>query len=73
MIKEIYIDNFKCLVNFRINPKTFQLWLGDNGVGKTTVLDALRSITPALEQAGRTAEAADYHEEYLRLRPATQT
>lgn len=44
MIKEIYIDNFRCLTNFRIKPEGFQLFLGDNGSGKTTVLDAIRYI-----------------------------
>ncbi len=44
MITEIYIDNFRCLTNFRIKPGGFQLWLGDNGSGKTSVLDALRYI-----------------------------
>ena len=44
MINEIYIDNFRCLTNFRIKPGGFQLWLGDNGSGKTSVLDALRYI-----------------------------
>lgn len=44
MITEIYIDNFRCLTNFRIEPGDFQLWLGDNGSGKTSTLDALRSI-----------------------------
>jgi len=44
MITEIYIDNFRCLTNFRINPGDFQLWLGDNGSGKTSVLDALRYV-----------------------------
>ena len=44
MINEIYIDNFRCLTNFRIKPQAFQLWLGDNGSGKTSVLDALRSV-----------------------------
>lgn len=44
MITEIYIDNFRCLTNFRIKPVDFQLWLGDNGSGKTSVLDALRYI-----------------------------
>ncbi|OPX31705.1 MAG: hypothetical protein B1H09_02205 [Gemmatimonadaceae bacterium 4484_173] len=48
MIKEIYIDNYKCLVNFRINPEAFQLWLGDNGTGKTSILDALRAIQRTL-------------------------
>lgn len=44
MITEIYIDNFRCLTNFRIQPRDFQLWLGDNGSGKTSVLDALRYV-----------------------------
>ncbi len=44
MINEIYIDNFRCLTNFRINPGDFQLWLGDNGSGKTSVLDSLRCV-----------------------------
>ena len=44
MINEIYIDNFKCLTNFQIKPKDFQLWLGDNGSGKTSILDSLRCV-----------------------------
>ncbi|MDM8550270.1 AAA family ATPase [Desulfobacterales bacterium HSG2] len=44
MINEIYIDNFRCLTNFRIRPDEFQLWLGDNGSGKTSVPDALRYV-----------------------------
>jgi predicted ATPase len=44
MITEIYIDNFKCLTNFRIQPGDFQLWLGDNGSGKSSVFNALRNI-----------------------------
>ncbi|MDM8517389.1 AAA family ATPase [Desulfobacterales bacterium HSG16] len=43
-MNEINIDNFKCLTNFQIKPKDFQLWLGDNGSGKTSVLDALRCV-----------------------------
>ena len=44
MMNEIYIDNFRCLTNFRILPGYFQLWLGDNGSGKTSVPDALRYV-----------------------------
>ncbi len=44
MMNEIYIDNFRCLTNFRIKPGDFQLWLGDNGSGKTSVMDALRYV-----------------------------
>ena len=41
MIKKIYIDNFRCLVNFEIKPEKFQLWLGSNGNGKSSVLEVL--------------------------------
>jgi len=44
MIKRIYIDNFRCLVNFEIAPKKFQLWLGSNGNGKSSVLEVLNGI-----------------------------
>jgi len=44
MIREIYIDNYRCLTNFRVKPEDFQLWLGDNGSGKTSTFDALRNI-----------------------------
>ena len=44
MIQRIYIDNFRCLVNFEIRPKKFQLWLGSNGNGKSSVLEALDGI-----------------------------
>jgi predicted ATPase len=49
MIKEIYIDNFKCLSDFRIKPKEFQLWLGDNGTGKTSVFEVLRNLQLLLQ------------------------
>lgn len=48
MITRIYIDNFRCLTNFEIAPGSFQLWLGDNGSGKSTVCDALRAIQSLL-------------------------
>jgi len=44
VITEIYIDNFRCFTNFRIKPGGLQLWLGDNGSGKTSVMDALRRL-----------------------------
>ena len=44
MLNEIYIDNFRCLVNCTIKPSQFQLWMGDNGSGKSSVLDALHKI-----------------------------
>jgi len=44
MLKKIYIDNFKCLVNFELKFDSINLLLGNNGVGKTTVFEALRQI-----------------------------
>ena len=47
MIKRLYIDNFKSLVNFELNLQELTLLLGPNGVGKTSVLDvafALRQL-----------------------------
>ncbi len=44
MITELYIDNFRCLVNFEISLARNQLWLGANGTGKSSVLDVMRSL-----------------------------
>ncbi len=44
MIKRIYIDNYKCLVNFECTFDNINLLLGTNGSGKSTVFDALRDI-----------------------------
>ncbi|MEA5530132.1 ATP-binding protein [Dolichospermum sp. UHCC 0684] len=44
MLKRIYIDNFRCLVNFELNVDSINLFLGGNGAGKSTVFDVLRKI-----------------------------
>lgn len=46
MLKRIYADNFKCLVNFDWQPgqSYINLMLGPNGSGKTTVFDCIESI-----------------------------
>jgi len=59
MIDEIYIDNFRCLTNFRIRPAAFQLWLGDNGSGKSTVFDVLRRIQLLLRGAHHVEDIFD--------------
>ncbi len=42
MLKRIYIDNFRCLVNFEIKfEDSISLFMGANGSGKSTVFDAL--------------------------------
>ncbi|HYW21773.1 MAG TPA: ATP-binding protein [Nodularia sp. (in: cyanobacteria)] len=44
MLKRIYIDNFRGLVNFEINFDSINLFLGANGSGKSTVFESLRKI-----------------------------
>ena len=45
MLKRIYIDNFRCLVNFEIKVENnISLFLGANGSGKTTVFEVLRKL-----------------------------
>lgn len=41
MITRIYIDNFRTLVNFEWKPGTLVLLMGDNGTGKSSILDVL--------------------------------
>lgn len=41
MLKRIYIDNFRCFVNFEYKPERKQLLLGANGSGKSSLLDAV--------------------------------
>lgn len=45
MIKSIYIDNFKSLVDFEMTLAAFTCLVGLNGAGKSTVLQALDFIS----------------------------
>lgn len=44
MLKRIYINNFKCLVNFELTFAHLNLFLGVNGSGKTTVFQVLHNL-----------------------------
>lgn len=44
MLKRIYIDNFRCLVNFELDFDAINLFLGANGSGKSTVFEVLQKI-----------------------------
>ncbi len=48
MIKRLYIDNFKSLVNFELKLQDLTLLLGPNGVGKTSVLDVVFALRQLL-------------------------
>lgn len=41
MLTRVYIDNFRCFVNFEYRPARKQLILGLNGTGKSSLLDVL--------------------------------
>lgn len=44
MLKRVYIDNFRCLVNFELSVDWINLFLGGNGSGKSSVFDVLGKI-----------------------------
>jgi AAA15 family ATPase/GTPase len=45
MIKSIYIDNFKILNDFRLDFELVTVLIGENSVGKSTVLQALELLS----------------------------
>lgn len=44
MLKRIFADNFRALVNFELRPGHLSLLLGENGSGKTSVFDVLGGL-----------------------------
>ena len=48
MIRRIYVDNYKCLVNFELSFDRLTLLIGPNGVGKSAVLDVIFSLRQLL-------------------------
>jgi energy-coupling factor transporter ATP-binding protein EcfA2 len=44
VIKRLYADNYRCLVNFEMQPDAETLLLGANGSGKSSAIDALRLL-----------------------------
>lgn len=44
MIERILVDNFRCFVNFEWKPGQLALLMGDNGSGKTSVVDVLWAL-----------------------------
>ena len=56
MVTRLYIDNFRCLVNFELRLDETNVLLGSNGTGKTSVLDALRRIQALVARGRRVDE-----------------
>ena len=44
MLQRLYVDNYKCLVNFELPLEELTLLLGVNGAGKTAVLDIVSAL-----------------------------
>ena len=57
MISNVYIDNYRCLVNFQTALPSLALLLGGNGSGKSTVFDALQRTCALVIGEARVTEA----------------
>ena len=55
MLNELYVDNYKCLVNFRLALKEVTLLLGPNGSGKSAVLDVISRLRRVLVEGCKVA------------------
>lgn len=53
MISSIYFENFKVLKKFSISLKEFNILVGPNNSGKSTILDAFRILQGAYRYASR--------------------
>ena len=56
MLKRIYIDNYKSLVNFDQKLGPINLFLGPNGSGKSTVFEVLRKIRSIVNGESRVSD-----------------
>ena len=53
MIKRVYVDNYKCMVNFEISLGDISLFLGQNGSGKSSVFQVLQMLVDFVGSAAR--------------------
>lgn len=44
MINRLYADNYRCFSGFEWEPRVLSLLLGDNGTGKSSILDLLETL-----------------------------
>jgi predicted ATPase len=57
MLRRLYVDNYKCLVNFELPLQELSLLLGPNGVGKTSVLDVMFALRQLLRGVAKVSDA----------------
>ena len=53
MLRRIYVDNFRCLVNFELSLESILVFLGTNGAGKSAVFDAICKLQSFLTQGNK--------------------
>ena len=56
MFKGLYVDNYKCLVNFDLRFDDLTLLLGVNGAGKTSVLDVVFALRQLLSGVAKVTD-----------------
>ncbi len=56
MLKRLYVDNYRCLVNFRLELQEMTLLVGPNGSGKSSVLDVLFALRQLLSGVGKVTD-----------------
>ena len=56
MFTRIYIDNYKSLVNFDLRLQDLTLLVGQNGTGKTAVLEVVYALRRLLEGIARVTD-----------------
>ena len=60
MLQKLYVDNYKCLVNFELPLQESTLLLGPNGAGKTAVLDVVYALRRLLSGEVKVADAVAF-------------
>ena len=56
MLQRLYVDSYKCLVNFELPFQELSLLLGPNGSGKTSVLDVVHALAMPLDSGARISD-----------------
>lgn len=56
MLKRLYVDNYRCLVNFELELRELTLLVGPNGSGKSSVLDVMFALRQLLSGTGRVTD-----------------
>jgi predicted ATPase len=73
MLKRIYVDNFKCLVNFELTVGNINLFLGPNGAGKSVVFEVLRTLVNFVGGVSRVTDLFNFEDRTRWQNLPTQT